>query len=178
VKQYSRARGFTLIELVIVLAIVSILAALLSVLLSSLLKAQRQTMLRERQRMEFARLDAMLRNDVHLATEVKVDSPTQCWLAQPQGMQMIYELRHGSLRRKRHNLETQEAWAIIETFYLRPGTEVKFNLLEENGRSLLQLNLDLPADANPGNARQTPYRGKMLVGGSLSPERRTAEKQP
>lgn len=175
-KRNSRPRGFTLIELVVVLAIVAVLAALLSMLLAALMKAQRQTVLRERQRTEYARLDAILRNDVHTATAVALESPTKCSLTNQQGLQMIYELRDDGLHRMRHQ---GEAWSTVDRFYLRPGTEVNFRVTTENGRSLLQLNSDLSADANPGSGRQAPYRGQMLVGGSLPAERRAPqEEQP
>jgi prepilin-type N-terminal cleavage/methylation domain-containing protein len=175
-KQIARPRGFTLIELVVVLAIVAVLAALLSMLLSALVKAQRQTILRERQRTEYARLDSLLRNDVHTATAVSLDSPTKCSLTNQQGLQMSYELRDDGLHRLRHK---GEAWSSVDRFYVRPGTEVNFRVVSENGRSLLKLDLDLPAEANPGSGRQAPYRGQMLVGGSLPAERRApAEERP
>lgn len=175
-KQNLRRGGFTLVELVVVLAMVVVLAALLTMLLSALLKAQRQTLLRERQRTEYARLDAILRNDVHTATQVTLSSPTMCWLSNQQGLQLIYELRDATLLRKRHQ---HDNWKIADQFFLRPGTEVKFRIVEEKNRSLLQLDLDLPAEANLGNARQAPYRGQMLVGGSQPADQRVpAEKQP
>jgi prepilin-type N-terminal cleavage/methylation domain-containing protein len=175
-RQSLRRVGFTLVELVVVLAIVVVLAALLTMLFSALLKAQRQALLRERQRTEYARLDAILRNDVHTATEVILNSPTKCELSNQQGQRLIYELRDESLQRVRHK---GDSWAIADTFYLRPGTQVKFRVDKENGRSLLQLNLDLAADANPASARQTPYCGQMMVGGSQPAERRApAEERP
>lgn len=175
-KPSVRRGGFTLVELVVVLAIVVVLAALLTMLLSALLKAQQQALLRARQRTEYARLDAILRNDVHAATEVILKSPTKCELSNAQGQQLIFELRDESLHRLGRKDDT---WATADTFYLRPGTQVNFRVATENGRSLLQLNLDLPAEANPASARQAPYRGQMLVGGSQPAEQRApAENKP
>ncbi len=173
-KQHARRLGFTLVELLVVLTIVTVLTALLTMLLSSLVKGQRQTLLRARQRTEYARLDTVLRNDAHVATAVKLASPTQCTLTNQQGLHMRYELRDNRLQRMKHN---GDAWASADSFYLRPGTQVNFRVVQESGRSLLQLDLDLPAEQSNASARQAPYRGQMLVGGSLSAEQRAAKEQ-
>jgi prepilin-type N-terminal cleavage/methylation domain-containing protein len=175
-KRQRRRFGFTLIELMVVLVIVTVLAALLTMLMSAFVKSQRQALLRGRQRTEYARLDAILRNDVHTATEVDLASPTKCSLTNQQGLQMMYEFRDDRLQRMR---QKGEDWSSADSFYLRPGTQVNFRVVKENGRSLLQLNLDLPAEAAPASGRQAPYRGQMLVGGLLPAEQRAPlEEQP
>jgi prepilin-type N-terminal cleavage/methylation domain-containing protein len=167
-------RGFTLIELLVVMSVVALLMALVSLLVSATLQTQRQTLLRERQRQEYFRLDTILRSDAHSATEVTLLSPTECDLANAQGERWTYRTTDAGLVRERFQGEKRIQ---REVFYVRPGTTVKFHVDKEHERSLLQLHLDLPVQSSMSAAHQAPYRASLLVGGALPSGRRPAAKE-
>lgn len=167
-------RGFTLLELLAVMSVVAILMALLSMLVSAMLQTQRQMLLRERQRQEYFRLDTILRSDAHAATEVALKSPAECELSNANGERWSYRVDEAGLVRERFQGEKRLQ---REVFYVRPGTAVKFHVDGERQRKLLQLDLDLVVEPGKSAAHQAPYRGRMLVGGSLPSDRRPAAKE-
>jgi|GEM_PF-4930813 len=168
-------RGFTLIELLTVMAIFAVLAALLTMFLSTAALAQRQALLRDRQRTEFARLDSILRADVHAAAEVAIESPGQCELKDNHGERWTYKATDEGLIRERWQGDDLRQ---RDVFYLRPGMEVEFSSRNENGRTLLELRLESPEAAHLRERRQQPYVGQMLVGGAIGVTNRAGENQP
>lgn len=170
-------RGFTLIELLTVMSIFAVLMALTSLLISALLQTQRQTLLRERQRLEYFRLDSILRTDAHAATKVTLKSPTDCQLQDGQGERWTYRAEDDGLVRERFLGEKRVQ---REVFWVRPGTKITFRVASESSRSLLQLDLDPSHQIeNSAAAHQAPYRGQVLIGGALPAElRSTGEDQP
>lgn len=174
--QRSNRRGFTLLELLAVMSIFAVLMALTAMLMSALLQTQRQTMLRERQRLEYFRLDSILRTDAHAASEVALKSPTDCELKNGEGDRWTYRAEEDGLVRERFLGEKRVQ---REAFWVRPGTQIKFRVTGENGRSLLRLDLDPPSQIEKSAAHQAPYHGQVLVGGAIPTAlRATAEAQP
>lgn len=166
--------AFTLLELLAVMVLVSILAALAGMFFSALLKSQRQALLRDRQRTEYARLDGILRNDAHAAAAVNVKSPTECELTDGQRRWTYVAEKEGLVRERFEGERRRQR----EVFHLRPGMQVKFTVSEQSGRSLLQLDLDLPAEPSSVKVAQMPYRAQLLVGGGVSTQQRVQEEQP
>jgi prepilin-type N-terminal cleavage/methylation domain-containing protein len=169
-------RGFTLLELLAVMSIFAVLMALTAMLMSAMLQTQRQTMLRERQRLEYLRLDSILRTDAHAASDVTLKSPTNCELKNGEGDRWIYHAEEEGLVRERFLGEKRVQ---REVFWVRPGTKIKFRVANEHDRSLLQLELDPPSQIEKSGAHQAPYRGQVLVGGAIPTGLRAAsEVQP
>ena len=169
-------RGFTLLELLAVMSIFAVLMALTAMLLSALLQTQRQTMLRERQRLEYFRLDTILRTDAHSATEVSLKSSTDFELRNGEGDRWTYRSEEEGLVRERFLGEKRVQ---REVFWVRPGTQIKFRVAREHDRSLVQLDLDPPSQIEESAAHQAPYRGQVLVGGAIPTGLRAAsEVQP
>jgi prepilin-type N-terminal cleavage/methylation domain-containing protein len=167
-------RGFSLIELVTVMGVVTVLMSLLAMFLSATLRNQRQAMLRQRQRTEFARLDGILRADVHAAASVNLKSVSECELKNDQGTRWTYRSTEEGLVRERW---LDDRLRQREVFFLRPGMEVNFSTRKENERPLLVLELDLPTAAQGVQAKQQPYLAEILIGGGLAAPPKT-EEQP
>ncbi|QDU29857.1 hypothetical protein ETAA8_49730 [Anatilimnocola aggregata] len=169
----ARRRGFTILETGIVVTLVGLLITVMVVLFSSVLKAQRQVMLRERQRREFVRLDALLRSDVHAATKAAIKSPNECELTSSDGYSWTYDKQDSWLvRTHAQGGRTLQR----ESFFLRPGSEVHFQLSPAGSRSLVQLKLEPEPDGRPGEHHQPRYFAQVLLGGALPPVRE--EPQP
>lgn len=167
-------RGFSLIELLAVISVGTVLMALLALFLSATLRSQRQAMLRERQRTEFARLDGILRADAHAAARVVVKSPLECELKNDQGTRWTYRAveKEGLVRERYQDDRLRQR----EVFFLRPGMEVLFKTRTENERTLLGLELDLPTAAQGVQAKQQPYRAEVLISGGIAAKK--TEDQP
>ncbi len=157
-------RGISLIELGTVLAITSVLLMTVAVLFSSLLQGQRQFLLRDRQRREFARLDAMLRSDAHAANVVVSQGPAECELKNNEGDRWTYRASDDKLTRERFQADKLVQ---RESYYLRPGTKINFSVKAEGDRSWLLLELEPPSAVTTTGAVFTSYSGQMLVGGML-----------
>jgi Tfp pilus assembly protein FimT len=158
----TQRAGLTLLEVAVIVTLSSLLMALAMMLFSALLHAQRQTLLRERARREFVRLDAMLRNDAHMATSAKLAGEDECELLGQQGNRWTYRADDGSLVRE-HIRDEQVRQR--EQFYLSPGAEVKFGEKRIGSRILLQLQIKPPQIADRVTNRLPGYTGQMLVGG-------------
>ena len=168
-------RAFTLVELGVVLATLTVLFAVLTMFLATLLQAQWQTRQRDQQRRELARLDAILRSDVHAATTLEVKSPTDCELKNESGQRWTYRLNEGNLLRERWSGGQRMQQ---EIFQLAAESKVAFGMQIEGSRHLLQLELNLQAAPTPRAGRFADYRGQMLVGGGLLAAPSRAEDEP
>lgn len=164
-RRTATRRGFTLVEVMVMVALSSVLVVMGVMLFSALIKAQRQFSLRERQRREFSRIDALLRTDAHAATRAAVEQPESCELQDEAASAWTYRLADDTLTRVR----TRQGEVVQrESFQVPPGSKVEFKLAAAGKRTLLQLRLE------PPTARDT-YQGQFLIGG-LSPAQK--EEQP
>jgi Tfp pilus assembly protein FimT len=156
-------RGITLLEVGIVLALSSVLLSIVALLFSSLLQAQRQFSLRERQRRELARIDAILRSDGHAATTAVAGDTGTCELKSESGESWTYRSGNDGLIRER-----AQAGKIVqrESFQLPAGTRSEFRVVNSGSRSLLHLDLRPPEQAS-SRLQAMGYHGQILVGGMV-----------
>jgi Tfp pilus assembly protein FimT len=146
----------------VVVALSSILLATGVVMFSALYKSQRQFSLRERQRRELSRLDAILRSDTHAASTATVDDNAACELKNGQGETWSYRRDENDLLR----LRSRDGKLVQrESFRLQPGTKVEFVTNREGERIWLNVRLQPPEAAAPAIAPATPFDGKFLIGG-------------
>lgn len=159
----NKPLGFTLVEVMVILALSSALLMTIAVMFSALLKAQRQFSLRERQRREVTRIDALLRSDAHAAIVAIASDPDACELKGRAGETWTYRRDEDNLVRIRSS-----AGAAVqrESFRLQPGTKLEFRVLTEQDRSWLEVELNPPPRTTvPALAPAVPYRARLLVGG-------------
>jgi len=161
-RQRRYRRGFSIIEVTVAVVTLSVLVSIAAVMFSSLLKSQRQFTLRERQRREFVRLDAMLRSDIHAATSAVIKEPDQCELTTPAGDTWRYEMQDDWLVRvySRDDKQLQR-----ESFFLRPGSQLTFKLAQAGARQLVEVQIHNEQPAGSMQSHHAGYLGQVLLGG-------------
>lgn len=156
--------GFSILELGIAVALSSLLMALVVTLFSAVLKAQRQTLARERERREFARLDELLRSDVHAAREVEMKSPTECELLGEAKRRWVYRFSESKLLRETYQADQLKQ---RETFSFQRGQELTFRQEPAGTRTIVQVKI-AAKDQAPHESRWPTYRGEAVLGGGLA----------
>ncbi|WP_425614828.1 Tfp pilus assembly protein FimT/FimU [Anatilimnocola sp. NA78] len=162
----TNRRGISLFEVALAIFVLSLLVSMATVMFASLLKAQRQFTLRERQRREFVRLDAMLRSDVHAATASVAIEPEKCVLKNDADETWRYEREENWLVRV-HSRGDQQLQR--EAFFVRPGSKISFKLVPAGSRQLIELQIQAESPASGAGSRQTGYLAQALLGGGIAP---------
>ena len=164
-QRFKTRRGYTLLEVMVTVTLSSLLLVTGVMLYSALLNSQRQFSLRQRQRREVSRIEAILRSDTHAASAVEAKNAESCELKNAAGDTWTYRRDDDSLLRVR-----AKAGAVVqrESFRLQPGTKLEFRVNREAQRLWLAVSLEPPPSAGPKVAPASSWQGKFLIGGLVA----------
>jgi prepilin-type N-terminal cleavage/methylation domain-containing protein len=153
-----RRRGFTLIEVVLVVGAVAIVTGLCAGLLRALLRLDRVAKTHALETAAVARLARQFRLDVHAGTAQPAGTPaepaTKLELALPGDRSILYEARAGGVvRSQRHGAEIERRESYGLPYCRDPG----FLVRDENGQVWASLQLTQTHDQ-----RGTPGQGLRI----------------
>ncbi len=135
-------RGWSLMELMVVIPLMAILLSISSVLLTAVLRSQGMLWADIQQQSARVRLAVQLRADAHNATDLRCPSPQVCDILLPSGEMVHYEIKENALQRE---LRQKEAVIGRQSFPL-DGLAATFAVDESQERPLIRLSLESVAE--------------------------------
>ncbi len=146
-------RGFTLIEVLAVMAGVAVILGLCAVTIQALFRVSSDTQARRSASAALGRLAEQFREDVHAGGDVQLPSSNGLRLSRGPGVEIVYDVREGRVDR----VESSDGVSRRESYVLGRGTSTAFERRDEGSAQLP--GPGRPSQGASGKARPTSSAG-------------------
>ncbi len=141
-KARAARRGFSLVELAVVISIMSLLLGMIAVLLQGMLQTQRAGIRQVAVGQSLMRLSAQFREDVHAADSTETEGESTIRLVSQGGRTVTYRVDEDQLLRESQVADSQVN-AQREAFRLPPHAKISFSVLPlSDNAKLVALTMD------------------------------------